>query len=323
MPDWRAVLTRGLLILFGLFLTAVALELVLQTGALIARSTGHRNAVSQLADRRSWIAMGDSNTYGLYVEREEAYPSVLEKLWTAHDVEPIQVLNLGFPGTNSTTLVNNFAELTGSLSPQRVLILVGVNDIWTVHEPSTDSRGHSLDRSRSHAQLAWRWSRLYRLLFMLDTVLDVPELGGEFTPERPLGFETREIEVEVGGQKLTMGFKNDGTHRSDWDRILTTNLGTLHQMARETDIDFTVLTYPSEQENYQRANRVIRDWAHHASVEVVDLGAAFMPLCPNGECEELLADQHPSAAGYAFAAKVILDAILYERAERTDEGSAF
>ena len=92
--------------------------------------------------------MGDSNTYGLYVERNETYPSALQELWAADTLEAIQVINVGFPGTNSTTLVNNFGNLGRSFSPERVLILVGVNDMWTVHEPDRELPSDSLASGR-------------------------------------------------------------------------------------------------------------------------------------------------------------------------------
>ena len=49
------------------------------------------------------LALGDSNTYGLWVEPAESYPAVFERRWNADPARrPIEVLNLGFPGTNAS-----------------------------------------------------------------------------------------------------------------------------------------------------------------------------------------------------------------------------
>ena len=47
--------------------------------------------------------MGDSNTYGLYLDKKDAYPKQLETIWNAtHKNNPIEVINLGYPGSNSS-----------------------------------------------------------------------------------------------------------------------------------------------------------------------------------------------------------------------------
>ncbi|MEZ5493345.1 MAG: hypothetical protein R3E61_01880 [Pseudomonadales bacterium] len=80
---------------------------------------------------RSWttrvLALGDSNTYGLYLKAEEAWPAQLEQSWnSAHPQSPIEVLNLGFPATNSFRVLDNLPVLLDKLSPDIVLYYGGL-----------------------------------------------------------------------------------------------------------------------------------------------------------------------------------------------------
>src|SRR5205085_2121223 len=97
------------------------------------------------------LTLGDSNTYGLYVPAEDAYPRVLERLWNAHRPdEPIEVLDFAFPGMNSSRLRRLFPGLVEAVRPDLVLVMIGANDVWTVPEPTADEPGATA------TQLLWR-----------------------------------------------------------------------------------------------------------------------------------------------------------------------
>src|SRR2546422_967854 len=76
---------------------------------------------------------------------------------------PIEVMNLGFPGTNSSHIRNALPKLLSMFHPDVVTVMVGGNDWWTAPEPMADAPG---TRARLDTFL-WRVSRLYRLLYML------------------------------------------------------------------------------------------------------------------------------------------------------------
>jgi lysophospholipase L1-like esterase len=66
---------------------------------------GRRDVLEHpLAGAARVVCLGDSNTYGLYVHREEAYPAILQKLWTdgSERADPA-VINLGHPGQPTAT----------------------------------------------------------------------------------------------------------------------------------------------------------------------------------------------------------------------------
>ena len=89
---------------------------------------------------------------------------MLERLWNAATpAHPVEVLNLGFPGLNSSKMRQSFRDLMIALRPDLVIMLVGVNDIYTAPIPIADEAGVT-----ARAQYAlWRLSRVYRLLYML------------------------------------------------------------------------------------------------------------------------------------------------------------
>ena len=63
------------------------------------------------------LCIGDSNTYGLWLERSQAYPQQLETLWNERNESPkLEVLNLGFPGTNSSRIVRDLRRVSSRRS---------------------------------------------------------------------------------------------------------------------------------------------------------------------------------------------------------------
>jgi lysophospholipase L1-like esterase len=91
------LLTRIGLIGFGIFAALAAAEAVLQTGAAVVRGLG-RPEPSWTSSGRRVLCVGDSNTYGLHLERSDAYPAVLQRRWSEQPGHaPVEVLNLGVP----------------------------------------------------------------------------------------------------------------------------------------------------------------------------------------------------------------------------------
>src|SRR6185295_14844726 len=101
----------------------------------------------------------------LYLEHPEteAYPKVFERLWNqANDLPPIEVMNLGFPGTNSSAARNIFRQALAQVHPDAVTVMVGGNDWWTVSRQL-----QTLDWRGELAVWLWTHSRVYRLLYMV------------------------------------------------------------------------------------------------------------------------------------------------------------
>jgi len=176
-PLFKQISIAALWVLISL----VILEAVLQLGALIIKENAWRAKTHWLTGNVRVLALGDSNTYGLYLPAEDSYPSQLEKQWnTAHPEMPIEIINLGYPGTNSFRLLANLPDILDTFKPDLVLLMIGFNDFWTPVEPSPNT-----------PQLSWTkkilyHSRIYKLVLMvfqqqkLDREIDTGDrmLGG-------------------------------------------------------------------------------------------------------------------------------------------------
>ena len=134
----REWLGRIGLIGFGLVVTLVGLEVALQLGAAVVRITHESRGAAKNPERFRIVCFGDSNTYGLYLERHESYPAQLEReLAALRPTQPVEVVNLGTPGLSSSRLLRKFPELLETLAPDLVIVMLGVNDLWT--DPTAES----------------------------------------------------------------------------------------------------------------------------------------------------------------------------------------
>lgn len=59
----------------------LACELLLQLGALVVHGQSRLVPAQWLTGNTRVLALGDSNTYGLYLKEEESWPAQLQQLW--------------------------------------------------------------------------------------------------------------------------------------------------------------------------------------------------------------------------------------------------
>ncbi len=304
----KPMLSRLVLILLGIGAALLILEGALQITAVFMGTTT-RDPAPWIQDKWRMLAVGDSNTYGLYLDKSQAYPMVFEALWNARPGNrPIQGQNLAFPGTNSSKLVKDCRRMRWAFRPDMVSVMVGRNDFWTLPETAGDSP-HALDRL---AAALWKVSRVYRLLYMVRRAILNPRLEVTSEPSGE-GLERGHGTARYGSDEFELGW----VHRPDsgvpnWqpDKDLEKNLITLANEIREFGAGIIFLTYPAETGMYGVANEIIRHAAKSARVPMIDLGTAFRPLCPAGRCAELFGDQHPSAVGHERAAHILQEQLL-------------
>ena len=173
----RALGVRLVAIALGLIAGLVVLEIALQLAAVVTRSTARDADVVSGAGVRHVLAVGDSNTYGLYLDREQAYPAVFAQRENAIARERVSVVNAAFPGVNSSQLRNLLPELLRSVRPTDVFVMVGANDWWTLPEPI---RAGGTEPSRP----LWLRSRVLRLFVILERWFEAPAvLEKDATPD--------------------------------------------------------------------------------------------------------------------------------------------
>jgi lysophospholipase L1-like esterase len=252
------------------------------------------------------LAIGDSNTYGVWlVDRErESYPAQLEAVWNEDDDRArADVLNLGYPGTNSSRLVQLLPEFLDTFAPDVVLAMVGVNDFWT--QPVAVEQGEA---ERGLCSFVKRHSRLYKGLYILlrrsgATALDVSD-----APDS--SFERGEGTIRAGGREFEVGWTTEIGDPAEVEAGLRDDLRRLVALAADGPTRLVLMTYPGRFRYYGVANDVIRAVAEETGTPLVDLAAVFAPRCPERSCPDwLFEDQHPKPRGYRLVAETIAKAL--------------
>jgi lysophospholipase L1-like esterase len=290
------VLSRIALVPLGIALGLLAVELALQAGALVVRPAAPGARASGSGSLRV-LCLGDSNTYGVYVDREAAWPRQLEDLWRAADREPrLEVLNVGVPGASASRLASELPRLLGTFAPDLAIAMIGANDFWTLPvepgDPDTEAR-----------LLGWLWqhSRLYRLYRTRAARGLVPEVDlGEADLAR-----RGEAQLRAGGRVFEMDWKRAPRGESGGGQ-LAENLRSLARQAREQRVPLVFATYPSDAGHYARANEALRAAARATVTPLIEVNDVFRARCPEPACPELLMpDGHPNRRGYALLAEAI------------------
>lgn len=292
------------LILLGLLAGAVLVETVLRVGAL---ATGSRQIPTTPAQWQGStlriLALGDSNTYGLYVGRSAAYPRIFEQMWNQQALRPrIEVLNLGYPGTNSSQVLAEFDRYMTVLRPDIVTLMVGANDAWTQPVPTDAEASFML----SLRQWLWRSLRIYRLGYMIaraweNATLEVVPLSDPADVSRGHGI------ARFGGHQFVLGHRMDVQRgQANWAQQADARLRKIVEAARRWDVSLVLLTYPSGHFIYGAANDVLRQVAESTGTPFVDVNREFQEFCPDWKCEELFPDQHPTELGHVRVAQALM-----------------
>jgi lysophospholipase L1-like esterase len=244
----------------------------------------------------------------LYVDKSQAYPKVLETLWNAESKhQQIEVMNLGFPGTNSSKLVKDFRRLFWAFRPDLVTVMIGGNDFWTMPEGAADSPDW-IDR---FSAALWKVSRVYRLLYMVRRAVDITQL--EITLEPSSTPQRAHATARYGQDEFDLGWTsvpNEGV--PGWNPVggLKRNLESLVAQANELGTQLVFVTYASDSGVYAWANGIIRDVARTTGSRLIDVTPSFKPLCPDGKCSELFPDQHPTVNGHERLAQMLRQQLL-------------
>jgi lysophospholipase L1-like esterase len=255
---------------------------------------------------------------------------VFEAEWNRYpDLPAVQVINLGFPGTNSSRVRNIVGPVLRELEPTAVIVMIGANDFWTVPEPPVDPAVEGEDGRGSVARTLWRVSRVYRLLFMLRQAMTartvevdwtssaaLPSHPGEPVPDSARGSaRVGDVDIELGWKKLPESSEGNPSFAA----TLRQNLTKIVAEIRRSGAEPILLTYPSSLGIYTVPSRVIRETADALGCEIIDLAVVFAYLCPGTECAYFFPDGHPTAAGHAHIGRILARKLRDVRRQRHGE----
>jgi len=297
----RATFVRAALVVFGVVLSLVLFEVILQIGALFTGAGANAPAGFLSMNRRRVVCLGDSNTYALYVGHDGAWAHFLEEGWNADATHrPIEVLNLGVSGMNSSVVRARFNQVLDTFTPDVVLVMIGANDYWTAPVPSQpDGTG-----SEGFVSLLWRLSRAFRFFYMLHRAAQNYTI--EYDVQRPGTSDLGHSIVRYGGHEIDLTWTGKGRGPGTWMQGLKDNLRAIAATAEAARVELVLLTYPSEYRAYGNVNAFIRDIAAETHVPLIDLGQSFLAACPSQDCDDLFFyDRHPTVKGHQLAASII------------------
>jgi lysophospholipase L1-like esterase len=293
---------KRLLLLPALVLVYVLVaEAGLQIAAFfVRRATRAELPVAWVTGNVRVLCLGDSHTYGLWVERSQAWPQQLESLWNQRiDSPKLEVLNLGVPGVNSSRLLSELPRMLAAFDPDTLIVMVGGNDFWTLPVPQGDAPPRE--------SFLKRHSLLYRLyyLFQRGRQVRAPEII--LDPDATLSGSGR-YQVRVGDQHIEMGYTAGASDLKGSLASLEENLRRLVELAREGGRPLYLMTYPTRQNPFLTASMVIKAVAEQTGTPLIDLTAVFARICPQRECPEtVFEDGHPKAPGYRIVAETIVE----------------
>jgi lysophospholipase L1-like esterase len=305
-PEQRGWILRSLLWPVYLLVALVLLELLLQLGSLLVKDQARQVQAQWLTGHTRILALGDSNTYGFYLAAAEAWPAQLEQAWNAaNPTHLIEVLNLGYPGTNSFRVRDNLPGLLDKLSPDVVLIMVGFNDFWTpVESLATEQQPGVLTWIRNNTRLY----RLYAIWSRSRVTQQDLRFGASRDPAAPIDVKNIEQHlVHLDDQSFYLGTLQGEPARDR--RKLADNLEEMISVVRARGIDVYLLTYPSNWGFYPGANKWLKLVAEKQKVPLVDITPLFVARCADGatSCPELLFyDGHATAKGNKLVADEVL-----------------
>lgn len=257
--------------------------------------------------------IGDSVTFGLYVNMEDAYPARLEKLLNERfDAGGIfEVLNFGVTGYNITQVAATLRKRVLAYAPDLILYAYCLNDPSEYSLEYALLRGQIDPRQRRYLdgvvhrtnRLA-NFSHLYRLVYY---AWSAESHNWGYGAESALGQRTNPSRI-AGGWYLDQHKPGPG-----WDRV-TEGLSAIASAAAENKTPVVLVIFPllDQLEDYpciEIHNRV-RAAAQQRSFHVIDLLEPFQKAAAVNSATIRKDELHPTPAGHAIVAEAMLDGLV-------------
>jgi len=265
------------------------------------------------------LVLGGSTTYGSRLERNEAYPAVLESLLREHYPDrPIQVFNAGVPWHTTMHSLLRYVSRFSDWNPHVVIVLHAFNDIFQASEGRLSSGTYRNDYGHFFGALGNRVNPDDRFSDLVGSALtknwltrtlysdfrDAPE--EQFRPKVDL---TRSLPTfRHNLQQITRRVTQDGARL-----VLATQPYLYHDdmTTEERDSlfydyyyrDYAVVPSIDEQVAAMDAyNATVRELAGDPDIMLVDL-EQYLPK----SSEWMYDDVHYTAPGAATVARILFD----------------
>jgi hypothetical protein len=276
------------LLLFGLILSVVLGELLLQGMSLVAGQYATRDRdPSSGSDAIRVLCVGDSHTYGLPLPEEESYPSQLEvRLSALYPGREVEVVNLGVPGLNSTFVSLRLERQIYQLDPDLVIVWAGINNLWNLAE-----------QGRARNDGPWFDARRALQRFRLFRLASIAWYNGTGHQYDPLSRGAWYDPADPPARRLAPGMGRPNPVPS-----LARDLKVMARTAQSMERPIIFVTYPLR--GQRGISGVIESIGGQFGVEVVNSARAYRRAIRDGYARVDLIDEragpHPSAILYGY-----------------------
>lgn len=237
------------------------------------------------------VCIGDSFTYGLCVEEQDAYPAQLERMLHYNlSGKHFRVFNLGVPGSNSSMHLKYFTQLVDDcVKPDIAIILTGANDKWNIADSNIDKimRTHNLTAILKTKINSFIGSlRIYKMVKLI-----IINITGRFP------------KTDVGLGNIVFNTKDTD---NEYDRLIEYNLRQMSILAKANGVSLIFQNYPHTDKG-NCSGTPEEKTAKFFSIPFVNNCSVFQERLNTVSPHELYIydNCHPNAAGYAIMAKEI------------------
>ena len=248
------------------------------------------------------LCLGDSYTFGPYVEDEETFPAELDGLLESRLGREADVINGGANGFTIADEILFLASKASALRPRIVILAFTQNDVTDLARPRTQ-----YELMREHAEL--------KSAMVLGPIIEVLQHTAIFN-----GMQRLAARIRGGGPSAQ---PDEGELERLWRRYASL-LEEAASLARSEGFDLVVMAWPSAPQILEGEaivfNGRLGEECSRLGLPFLDLAPVMTALREEGPSPYLLPhDSHPSAAAYRAAAESI--APLITRMVSGAEGS--
>jgi len=308
---WRS----RILVFAGSILAALTLAEGALWGLHFLLSPARR--AEELAPRpgeRRILCIGDSYTFGVYVDASASYPGRLQTYLDLAGDQPWRVVNLGYPGQNTAQIRGRLAENLAAYRPEIVCFWAGINDRWSPamrhlwDQPDSESAAATLESFVQHI-------RLYRLARMLATRDERSALPARKLEPHPGQGVVPGLDGVQRGEGLgeIESLAPTGSQFSDDEvrRHIEVDLARILAICRAHGAKLVIADYPLDVAPFRSINPVLDRFAEENAVPLVLLHERIPPVAAEvGPKRILFTDRHVTALGNFEVARCFLETLI-------------
>lgn len=262
------------------------------------------------------LCVGDSHTFGIFLTKQDSYPSRLESILSRQMAAPAPAVeNRGVPGMTSLDVLQELGETLKTRSYRAVLICVGANDRWKgVDETGWAASFGRLRLVKLARLLNAHFSQQTAVRSDVDRRIGVDEISGSpvvgATSRASLVIRDRSGKIVQFEQSTSGEKESDAELRAKLRR----NVDSIVALCRNNKTKPVLVGYANEEGDHGVANGVLAEAATGNGVPFVDLRPAMEVASKTHRFEELyFPDRHPTRTACELVARVIFNRLLSDQ----------